>query len=144
MAYAHGSVVLAPASHRAGLRPYLVGSNASRPFFGNEYTVAVITTTERRSAVELAPESLREGRLKEYPSFLNAWSHHDFPHGQVVKRVTQVLLQLLSGGLPTGFMTFSRRKPTGASEVVIGYRTTIPNGCIRSNQTRPESRGAVH
>lgn len=95
MAYAHGSVVLAPASHRAGLRPYMVVSNASRPFFGNEYTVAVITTTERPSAVELTPESLREGRLKEYPSYVNAWSLHVFPHGDIVQRVGQVRARIL-------------------------------------------------
>lgn len=95
MAYAHGSVVIAPASHRPGLRPYLVVSNGSRPFFGSEYTVAVITTTERRVAVELTPESLREGRLKEYPGFVNAWSLHVFPHGDVVQRVAQVHTDIL-------------------------------------------------
>lgn len=44
MAYAQGSVMLAPASFKGGLRPYLVLSNVDRPFFGEEYTVAVVTT----------------------------------------------------------------------------------------------------
>jgi len=47
MAYAQGSVVLAPATFKSGVRPYLVVSNENRPFFGDRYTVAVITSTER-------------------------------------------------------------------------------------------------
>lgn len=90
MAYAHGSVVLAPAAHKRGLRPYLVVSNAERPFFGQEYTVAVITTRERETAVEVTPETLTEGRLNRYPSYVNPWSLHAFQHDDVDRRVAQL------------------------------------------------------
>ena len=34
MAYAQGSVVLAPATFKQGVRPYLIVSNRNRPFYG--------------------------------------------------------------------------------------------------------------
>jgi mRNA-degrading endonuclease toxin of MazEF toxin-antitoxin module len=90
MAYAQGSVVLAPASFRGGRRPYLVVSNADRPFFGEEYTVPVVTTTERKAAVELTAASFTEGRLDRYPSYVNPWSLHVFQHDAVDRRVGQL------------------------------------------------------
>ncbi|QSG07488.1 PemK/MazF family toxin [Halapricum desulfuricans] len=33
MAYAQGSLILAPATFKSGVRPYLVVSNRTRPFF---------------------------------------------------------------------------------------------------------------
>jgi mRNA-degrading endonuclease toxin of MazEF toxin-antitoxin module len=65
MAYAQGSVILAPATYKSGVRPYLVVSNRNRPFFGDRYTVAVITSTERKAAVELTADSLSEGELND-------------------------------------------------------------------------------
>lgn len=90
MAYAQGSIVLAPASFKRGLRPYLVVSNDRRPFFGREYTVAVVTTSERDAAVEVTEDRLDAGRLKEYPSFVNPWSLHVFQHGDIERRVAQL------------------------------------------------------
>ncbi len=90
MAYAQGSVVLEPASFRGGRRPYLVVSNSDRPFFGDEYTVAVITTTERDDAIELTRDSFSEGRLDRYPSYVNPWSLHVFPHDEITRRVGQL------------------------------------------------------
>jgi mRNA-degrading endonuclease toxin of MazEF toxin-antitoxin module len=90
MAYAQGSVILAPASFKSGVRPYLVVSNQNRPFYGDRYTVAVITSTEREKAVELSSESLTEGELKTYPSYVSPWSLHVFPHHEIVQRVAQV------------------------------------------------------
>lgn len=90
MAYAQGSVVLAPATFKSGIRPYLVVSNQNRPFYGDRYTVAVITSTERETAVELSAESLTEGELKSYPSFASPWSLHVFPDHEIGKRVAQV------------------------------------------------------
>lgn len=90
MAYAQGSVVLAPASFKGGLRPYLVVSNERRPFFGEEYTVAVITTTRRDAAVELTADSFVAGRLDRYPSYVNPWSLHVFRHDDVDRRVGQL------------------------------------------------------
>ncbi len=90
MAYAQGSVVLAPASFRGGRRPYLVVSNEDRPFFGEEYTVAVITTQGRDAAVELTAESFEAGRLDRYPSYVNPWSLHVFRHDDIDRRVGQL------------------------------------------------------
>jgi len=90
MAYAQGSVVLAPATFKSGLRPYLIVSNQNRPFFGKRYTVAVITSTEREAAVELTADSLSEGELKTYPSYVSPWSLHVFPDQEIAKRVAQV------------------------------------------------------
>jgi len=90
MAYAQGSVVLAPATFKSGVRPYLVVSNADRPFFGDRYTVAVVTSTEREEAVPLTVDSLSEGELKTYPSYVSPWSLHVFPDQEITKRVAQV------------------------------------------------------
>ena len=90
MAYAQGSVVLAPTTFKSGVRPYLVVSNRTRPFFGDRYTVAVITSTERETAVGLTADSLTEGELKVYPSYVSPWSLHVFPHEEITKRVGQV------------------------------------------------------
>jgi mRNA interferase MazF len=90
MAYAQGSVVLAPATFKSGVRPYLVVSNENRPFFGDRYTVAVITSTERDTAVAVTGDSLAEGELKTYPSYVSPWSLHVFPHQEITKRVAQV------------------------------------------------------
>lgn len=90
MAYAQGSVVLAPATFKTGVRPYLIVSNQQRPFYGDRYTVAVITSTERDSAVELTAQSLAEGELKTYPSYVSPWSLHVFPDQEIVKRVAQL------------------------------------------------------
>jgi mRNA-degrading endonuclease toxin of MazEF toxin-antitoxin module len=90
MAYAQGSVVLAPATFKSGVRPYLVVSNQTRPFYGDRYTVGVITSTERETAVELTADSLTEGELKTYPSYVSPWSLHVFPHQEITKRVAQV------------------------------------------------------
>lgn len=90
MAYSHGSVVLAPANFKGGVRPYLIVSNERRPFQGDEYTVATITTTARTDAVELQPGDLTEGRLVRYPSFVNPWGLHVFRSERVQKRVAQV------------------------------------------------------
>ena len=90
MAYAQGSVVLAPATFKTGIRPYLVISNANRPFFGDRYTVVVITSTERNQAVPLTGDTLTKGELKVYPSYASPWSLHVFPDQEIVKRVAQI------------------------------------------------------
>lgn len=90
MAYAQGSVVLAPATFKGGIRPYLVVSNEQRPFFGDRYTVAVVTSTDRDTAVPLTEDALSEGRLETYPSYASPWSLHVVPHGEITKRVAQV------------------------------------------------------
>lgn len=90
MAYAQGSVVLAPATFKRGVRPYLIVSNRNRPFYGERYTVAVITSTEREQAIELTESSVSEGELKTYPSYVSPWSLHVFPAQEINKRVAQI------------------------------------------------------
>ncbi len=90
MAYAQGSIVLAPATFKRGVRPYLVVSNRNRPFYGERYTVAVVTSTERDQAIELTESSLTEGELKSYPSYVSPWSLHVFPAQEIEKRVAQI------------------------------------------------------
>lgn len=90
MAYAQGSVVLAPATFKGGIRPYLIVSNENRPFFGDRYTVAVVTSTERDAAVPITEDRLEEGELKTYPSYVSPWSLHVFPEEEITKRVAQV------------------------------------------------------
>lgn len=95
MAYAQGSVVIAPATFKSGRRPYLVVSNEQRPFFGDRYTVAVITSTERETAVRLAEPDLESGALKTYPSYVSPWSLHVFPEREITKRVAQVDIETM-------------------------------------------------
>ncbi|GAB3690542.1 hypothetical protein GCM10028857_27020 [Salinarchaeum chitinilyticum] len=90
MTYSQGSVVLAPATFKSGLRPYLVVSNANRPFQGDRYTVAVVTSTERAPAIPITETGLRAGELKTYPSYVSPWSLHVFPHRDISKRVAHV------------------------------------------------------
>ncbi len=90
MAYAQGSVVIAPATFKQGHRPYVVVSNDDRPFHGDRYTVAVVTSTERSDAVPLTEGSLTEGELLTYPSYVSPWSLHVFPDREITKRVAQV------------------------------------------------------
>lgn len=80
----------APASFKGGTRPYLVVSNETRPYYGEEYTVSVITTRERDDAVALGPDCFIEGRLLEYPSYVNPWLLHVFRHEDIDRRVAQV------------------------------------------------------
>ncbi|AWB27984.1 type II toxin-antitoxin system PemK/MazF family toxin [Halococcoides cellulosivorans] len=90
MAYAQGSVVIGPATFKSGRRPYLVVSNRERPFYGNRYTVAVVTSTERPEAVPIERGSISDGGLKTYPSFVRPWSLHVLPHQEITKRVAQL------------------------------------------------------
>jgi mRNA interferase MazF len=95
MSHPHGSVVLAPASFKGGVRPYLVVSNERRPFQGEEYTLATITTTQRPEALEVTPGTLAAGELARYPSYVNPWGLHVFRADRIEKRVAQAEKPLL-------------------------------------------------
>jgi len=95
MAYPHGSVVLAPATFKTGIRPYCVVSNGRRPYQGEEYTIATVTSRERNEAIEVTPETLSDGRLARYPSFVNPWGLHVVRAEQVEKRVAQLSRETL-------------------------------------------------
>lgn len=90
MAYKHGSVVLIDDPYKGGRRPFLVVSNDTRPYYGRDYTLAVMTTTEFEAAVRLDAGGVTEGRLDTYPSYIKPWSLHEFEHGEIHRRVAQV------------------------------------------------------
>jgi mRNA-degrading endonuclease toxin of MazEF toxin-antitoxin module len=89
MAYAQGSIVLVENPYADGLRPVMIVSNDERPYQGKQYTIAIVTTTERDDAVQLAGDDLTEGSLNVDPSFVNPWSVHEFEHAEIVRRIAQ-------------------------------------------------------
>jgi hypothetical protein len=95
MTYAQGSIVIADNPFAPGFRPFLVVSNSSRPYQGEEYTTAIVTTTERDTAVRFEADDLTEGGINEYPSFVNPWSLHVLQHEEVDRRVGQVSLSMI-------------------------------------------------
>jgi mRNA-degrading endonuclease toxin of MazEF toxin-antitoxin module len=90
MAYRHGSVVLVDDPYKNSRRPFLVVSNDTRPYYGEDYTLAVITSTEFEKAVRLDADDVTEGSLNRSPSYIKPWSLHEFKHGEVHRRVAQV------------------------------------------------------
>ncbi|MFC4989352.1 type II toxin-antitoxin system PemK/MazF family toxin [Saliphagus infecundisoli] len=95
MAYAHGSVVIVDDPYKRGRRPFLVVSNDTRPYFGEDYTLAVMTTTEFSEAVQLNANDITEGRLNTFPSFIKPWSVHEFDHDEIDRRVAHVSNEVL-------------------------------------------------
>lgn len=90
MAYAQGAVVLVENPYADGVRPVMIVSNDDRPYQGNQYTIAIVTTIEREKAVRLEPDDLTEGTINVTPSFVNPWSVHEFEHTEIDRRVAQV------------------------------------------------------
>lgn len=102
MAYAQGSIVLVSNPFGKGRRPVMVVSNSERPFQGKQYTIAIVTTTERNEAVRLESDDLTEGALNVSPSFVNPWSLHEFEHSEIDKRVAQAsedVIQAVADGV---------------------------------------------
>ncbi len=95
MAYAHGSVVIVDDPYKRGCRPFLAVSNQTRPYFGEDYTLAVMTTTEFSGAVQLDADDVIEGRLDTYPLFIKPWSLHEFDHDEIYRRVAHVSDEVL-------------------------------------------------
>ena len=90
MAYRQGSIVIADNPFAPGFRPFLIASNSSRPYQGEEYTTAIVTTTERDTAVRLEADDLLEGAINAFPSFVNPWSLHVLGHDEIDRRAAQV------------------------------------------------------
>lgn len=89
MSYGQGDVVVAadPFGH-APRRPYLVVSNDARPFQGEDYLVAGITTTERPEAIPLSGD-FDLGRLNR-ASYVSPWTVLTVRNDHVSKRVAVV------------------------------------------------------
>lgn len=90
MAYKHGAVVLVDDPYKQGSRPFLVISNDTRPYYGQDYTLAVMTTTTFEEAVRLDATDVIKGDLDSYPSYIKPWSLHEFEHDEIHYRVAQV------------------------------------------------------
>ncbi|PSP94156.1 hypothetical protein BRC91_06790 [Halobacteriales archaeon QS_4_62_28] len=90
MAYAQGAIVLVENPYADGLRPVMVVSNDERPYQGKQYTIAIVTTTDRDEAVRLEAGDITEGAINVFPSFVNPWSVHGFEHAEIDRRVAQV------------------------------------------------------
>lgn len=102
MAYAQGALVIADNPFAPGFRPFVVVSNSSRPYQGEEYTTAIVTTTERDAAVRLESADLTEGAIDSYPSFVNPWSLHVLGHDEIDRRVAQAsddVIRSVAGGI---------------------------------------------
>lgn len=74
MAYSQGAIVLAtdPFGNTA-TRPYLILSDSTHPFYGQEYVAVVITTTARQEAIELTDSRYKRGTLPRR-SYVSPWS----------------------------------------------------------------------
>ena len=91
MAYDHGAIVLIPDPFKDdSKRPMLVLSNSKRPFQGRQYTLAVISSTEREPAITLKEEDLVQGKLLVYPSYANSWSLHEVEHEEIIRDVAKL------------------------------------------------------
>lgn len=74
MAYPLGGIVVARDPFGAGgERPYLLVSNETHPFHGEEYVAAVVTTTDRDRAVVLADDVFTAGSLPRR-SVVSPWN----------------------------------------------------------------------
>jgi mRNA-degrading endonuclease toxin of MazEF toxin-antitoxin module len=72
--YPQGAVVVATDPFgNTPRRPYLVVSNDTLPFSGEEYIALGITTTERSAAIELTDARFRQGELPR-TSYVSPWA----------------------------------------------------------------------
>jgi mRNA-degrading endonuclease toxin of MazEF toxin-antitoxin module len=110
MAYAQGSIVLVENPYSNGLRPVMVASNDDRPFHGKQYTVAIISTTDRDEVVRIEADDLSEGSINVYPSFVNPWSVHEVEDTDVRARVAQASDDVIEQ-VSNGIARFHERQP---------------------------------
>lgn len=110
MAYAQGSIVLVENPYADGLRPVMVASNTERPYQGKQYTIAIVTRTERDEAVRLESGDLTEGTINVSPSFINPWSVHEFEHVEIDRRVAQVSNDVIEQ-VADGITRYTELKP---------------------------------
>ena len=87
--YERGDVVWPPAPFRDGGRPYIVLSDQQHPFYGEEYIVVGVTTTERTNAVELTPDAWAEGGAPKR-SWASPWYTMTLKHATITDRLGQL------------------------------------------------------
>lgn len=106
MAYAQGAIVVGVDPFGGNQRrPYLVLSNTTHPFHGEEYLAALVTTTEREQAVPLAGDYV-EGQLP-YDSYVNPWNLLTLKQTAIEKRVAQISEDVIVSTVDelTGYVT---------------------------------------
>jgi mRNA-degrading endonuclease toxin of MazEF toxin-antitoxin module len=84
--YGRGDVVWHSAPFRDGGRPYVVLSDDDHPFYGEEYVVVGVTTTERERAVALPPDTWAEGGAPK-PSWASPWYVLTLKHATITDRL---------------------------------------------------------
>ena len=88
-AFDRGHVVWHPSLFKDGGRPYLVLSDESHPFHGEEYIVAGVTTTDRDDAVVLEPDDWKVGGLPKV-SYVSPWFVATLKHAGIDRGVGAV------------------------------------------------------
>ncbi len=81
----HGDVVWHPAPFPDGGRPCVVLNDDDHPFYGEEYVMGGVTTTERERAVALTVETWNEKRAPE-PSWTSTWYALTVKHATIIDR----------------------------------------------------------
>jgi len=84
--YERGDVIWHPAPFRDGGRPYVVLSDDDHPFYGEEYAVVGVTTTERERGVALTSEAWNEGGAPK-PSWASPWYVLTIKHATITDRL---------------------------------------------------------
>lgn len=95
MPYPHGAVVLRTDPYKPGKRPFLVVSDDTRPYYGNDYTLALMTSQSHGKSIAVKQSDVRDGRLKTYPSYVKPWALHETEHGTIDRQVARVSNDLL-------------------------------------------------
>lgn len=90
MAYAQGAIVVAddPFGNNPK-RPYLLLSNRTVPFHGQEYIAAAVTTTSRSGAIELTSNRIDRGGLPR-TSYVSPWTVVTLKHWMITKQPAAV------------------------------------------------------
>jgi mRNA-degrading endonuclease toxin of MazEF toxin-antitoxin module len=84
--YERGDVVWHPAPFRDGGRPFVILSDDGHPFYGEEYVVIGVTTTERERAVALTPDTWSEGEAPK-SSWASPWYVLTVKHATISDRL---------------------------------------------------------
>lgn len=85
-AFDRGHVVWHDGLFRGSDRPWLVVSDDTHPFHGEEYLVVGITTTRRDEAIELTNQDWRVGGLPDQ-SYVSPWFVTTIKHASISRGV---------------------------------------------------------
>jgi mRNA-degrading endonuclease toxin of MazEF toxin-antitoxin module len=94
--YQRGDVVWHPAPFRDGGRPYVVLSDDQHPYYGEEYMVVGVTTSEREQAVALTPATWAKGGAPKR-SWASPWYVLTVEHATITERLGHLTPEPLTG-----------------------------------------------